>query len=132
MIAEMKELHENHKDDLQPNRKTGTEVDSYFKQKYPYQIYESVEFRKIVESNIMENAYSRKKLKNGMSPDIRCYRVGDVFVGIDIVSGEFHIECEDIGKAVPIYDDLFVYRGLDEDDLTNFFLVAEYIKLTKQ
>lgn len=27
--------------------------------------------------------------------------------------------------------DLFVYRGLDEEDLKNYFLVAEYIKLTR-
>ena len=27
-----------------------------------------------------------------------------------------------------IYDDLFVFRGLDEKDLENYFLVAQYIE----
>lgn len=42
------------------------------------------------------------------------------------------MESEDIQKIVSIYDDLFVYRGLDEEDLNNYFLVAEYIKLTQK
>ena len=29
-----------------------------------------------------------------------------------------------------VYDDLFVYRGLDAEDLENPFTVAEYAKLT--
>lgn len=29
---------------------------------------------------------------------------------------------------MPLHDDLFVYRGLDEEDLKNIFLVAEYVK----
>lgn len=51
-------------------------------------------------------------------------------MGIDLVSGEIHVECDDIMKVVYLYDDLFAYRGLDEDDLDNPFLVAEYVKLT--
>lgn len=39
---------------------------------------------------------------------------------------------EDINKSIEIYDNLFIYRGLDEEDLKNYFLVAEYIKLTQK
>ena len=74
--------------------------------------------------------HSRKKLPEGKTPEIRAYVTGDVKVGIDLVSGEIHIESEDIMKVVYLYDDLFVYSGLDEDDLDNPFLVAEYVKLT--
>lgn len=86
---------------------------------------------KIVEFNIMENEHSRSKLSKGMKPDVHAYHVGDILVGIDTISGEFCIECEDIKKAIPIYDGLFVYRGLDENDLKNYVLVAEYVKLTQ-
>lgn len=41
----------------------------------------------------------------------------------------FHIESENIEEVMPLHDDLFVYRGLDEEDLKNIFLVAEYVKL---
>lgn len=48
-----------------------------------------------------------------------------MFVGIDLVSGYFYVE-----GSEEIYDDLFAFRGLDERDLDNFFLVAEYVKCT--
>ena len=66
-----------------------------------------------------------------MLPNIQSYKAGNVLVGIDLCTGEFHVESENIEEVVPIYDDLFAYRGLDEEDLKNIFLVAEYIKLTQ-
>lgn len=130
--VEWKQLFEIHHTDMRPNRKTGFEVDAFFKKKYPYQLFDSEEFYKVVEANIMENTHSREKLPNGDLPNIRSYCVDGVLVGIDLTSGEFYIESEDIEKAIPIYDDLFVYRGLDKADLKNYFLVAEYIKLTEK
>lgn len=116
---------------MHANRKTGSEIDSYFRNKYSYQIFDNPEFKKVVELNIMENEYSRSKLPDKMNPTIHSYCVGNVLIGIDSVSGEFHVECEDIKKAAPIYDDLFVYRELDENDLKNYFLVAQYVILTQ-
>lgn len=116
---------------MQPNRKTGVQVDNYFRNKYPYQVYDNSEFKKIVELNIVQNAHSHSKLPNETKPIIKSYKIDDVFIGIDLVSGEFHIESENINKSVPVYDDLFVYRGLDEEDLKNCFLVAEYVRLTQ-
>lgn len=132
MIEEWKRIFDIHHSLMTPNRKTGMEVDGYFRNKYSYQILDSPEFKKVVEFNIMENEHSRSKLPKGMKPDINTYCVENVLVGIDISSGEFCVECEDIKKAVPIYDDLFVYRGLDDSDLKNYFLVAEYVKLTQR
>ena len=45
---------------------------------------------------------------------------------------EFHVESENIEEVIPIHDDLFAYRGLDAEDINNFFLVAEYVKLTQR
>ena len=132
MIAGMKRLCKAHRPALRPNRKSGAEVDGYFRSKYPCQLLDDRAFRAVVAANIMENAHSRAKLRDGTWPDIRCYRAGDVLVGIDLVSGEFHVEAENIAKAVPIYDDLFAFRGLDEEDLKNFVLVAEYVKLLQE
>lgn len=128
MLAEWKRIFDTCRFSMKPNRKTGIEVDSYFRSKYPCQVYDDPKFKEVVEFNIVENEHSRSKL-NGMRPDIRGYRIDDILVGIDLVSGEFFVESEDINKCVPIYDDLFVFRGLDEEDLKNCYLVAEYKNL---
>lgn len=131
MLEEWKRIFDLHRSKLSPNRKKGIEVDDYFRNRYTYQILDSPRFKNVVELNIMENEHSRRKLSKRMKPDIHTYRVRDVLVGIDTVSGEFCVECEEIEKAITVYDDLFVYRGLDEDDLKNYVLVAEYVKLTQ-
>ena len=131
MVKEWKEIFEAHHASMQPNRKTGAEVDAYFRAHYPYEVYDCAEFREMVADEILENASLQSKLPEGTLPDIQSYFVHDVLVGIDLNSGEFHIESEDINTVIPLYDDLFLFRGLDKEDLSNFFLVAEYVKLTK-
>ncbi len=131
MIEEWKNIFAAHRHELLPNRKTGVEVDAYFRNKYQYQCFSSPEFTQIIEENIKENDYTRTKLK-GLQPQINTYCVDNVLVGIDLTSGEFHVESEDTEKMTQVYDDLFVFRGLDEYDISNFFLVAEYITLASQ
>lgn len=128
-IAEMRETYEKYRPALRPNRKSGTEVDRYFRDKYEHLAFESPEFQSAVCGNITENEFSRAKLPIGAQPDIKCYITGGVLVGIDLISGEFHVEAEDMKRAAVIYDDLFVYRGLDAADLDNFVITAEYVKL---
>lgn len=70
MIEEWKQIFENHHLQLTPNRKTGIEVDNYFRNKYSFERVSSPEFKEIVERNILENEYSRKKLKEGENPHI--------------------------------------------------------------
>lgn len=53
----------------------------------------------------------------------------NIMVGIDLVTGYFHVESENMDKAEKVYNDLFVFRGLDEKDLENYFLVGQYIQL---
>lgn len=131
MIAEWKRIFEAHHSAMKPNRKTGKEIDRYFREKYPYQILENAEFQEIVTRNITENEFSRSKLPKGKLPNIQSYQTGNVLVGIDVSTGEFHVESETAEDFMPIFNDLFVYRGLDEEDLKNYFLVAEYVKLTQ-
>ncbi len=130
-INEWQRIFESHRSSMNPNRKTGSEIDSYFRSKYLYQVYDNPEFKKIIAFNIVQNEHSNSKLPNRAKPIIKGYKIGDVIVGIDLVSGEFYVESADIDKSVPVYDDLFVYRGLDEEDLKNCFLVAEYVRLTQ-
>ena len=124
-ISDMKRIFEENRFSLVPCRKTGAEVDAYFRSRYSFKPFNDSDFIKIVEAGILENGF----LPEGARPDIKSYRTGDVLVGIDLSSGEFHIEAEDIDRVIPVYDDLFVYRGLGKDDLDNFVLVAEYVRL---
>ncbi len=78
----------------------------------------------------MKNESNREKLPQGAVPQIVAYKAKDssVLVGIDLVTGFFHIEGKDINRVAEIYDDLFLFRGLDETDIKNYFLVAQYIQ----
>ena len=132
MIAEWKRIFEAHHSTLTPNRKLGHEVDQYFREKYIYKIFNNAEFQKIAMLNILENEFFRNKLPEDTLPNIQSYKTGNVLVAIDLYTGEFHVESERTEEAVQVYDDLFLYRGLDEEDLKNYFLVAEYVKLTQK
>ena len=57
MIAEWKQIFEMYRSSLVPNRKSGDEVDQYFREKYPHQIFDNAEFREIVSLNITENDF---------------------------------------------------------------------------
>lgn len=134
MINNWKKIYEDNKERLKPNRKSGSEVDSYFRNKYKPDSFDSEELREIVRENILQNQFNKDKLPQGKLPDIACYKVADgkVLVGIDLVTGFIQVESEDISEMEKIYDDLFVFRGLDEQDLTNYFLAAQYVECLKR
>ena len=132
MIEEWKRIFEMYHSALSPNRKSGNEVDKYFREQYSYQLFENAEFQKVASLNITENDFFNSKLPEDTLPNIRSYKTGNVLVAIDLCTGEFHMEGENIEKGILIHDDLFVYRGLDEEDLKNFFLVAEYVNLSQK
>ena len=128
MIAEWKRIFEMYHSSLMPNRKSGDEVDRYFREKYPHQKFDNAEFRKIVSQNITENDCFSSKLPQNTLPNIQSYKTGNVLVGIDLCTGEFHVESENIEEVIPIHDDLFAYRGLDAEDINNFFFSCRVCK----
>lgn len=132
MIAEWKRVFKENRGKLSPDRKTGAEVDKYFRRKYAPLPYADEEFLQLVREDLLSNQFSREKLPKGAVPHIVAYKAGNVLAGIDLVSGFFHVESEEIREAEKVYDDLFVFRGLDERDLENYFLVSEYIRLKKK
>ena len=129
-IQEWKCIYNENRDKLKPNRKGGAEINDYFCNKYRFEKLDSLSFHDVVEFNIMKNESNREKLPQGAVPQIVAYKAKDssVLVGIDLVTGFFHIEGKDINRVAEIYDDLFLFRGLDETDIKNYFLVAQYIQ----
>jgi len=119
-----KRLYEEKKAVLKENRITGQELQAYFVGKYHPSVYRSREFEKVVYLNAQE--------EGGEYPDIVTYILnGDIFVGIDLKSAYFHVECEDTEKMVPVWDDLFIRRGLNRRDRDNFVIAAQYLLLSE-
>ena len=134
MIREWQKIFQENKDRLTPNRKTGAAVDTYFREKYQPQKLTHPEFAHIAKDNLLQDDHHRSKLPCGASPKIAVYGIDNqsILVAIDLVTGFFQIESKHIARMAEIYDDLFLYRGLDEQDLENFFLMAQYVLLSKK
>ncbi len=130
MVQKWKRIYNENRNCLKPNRKSGAEINDYFYHKYCFDKFDSSAFRDVVKFNIIENELNREKLPQDVAPQIVAYKSKDssILVGIDLITGFFHIEGEDIDRVAEIYDDLFLFRGLDEKDINNYFLVAQYIQ----
>lgn len=132
MIDTWKKIFENKGNALKPNRIGGVNLIEYFVEKYKPEVYNDERFKEVVLYNLKNNTHEISKFPDNVKFKVYSYKLGDILVGIELLSGEFYVECEDIDKAVPIYDDLFITRGLDMYDLDSYFLVAEYIRLKKK
>ncbi|CUL61193.1 hypothetical protein D5K58_08820 [Listeria monocytogenes] len=128
LIKEWQNIYYNHIDNLVLNRKTGCEIDEYFRENYSFVSVNDKNAKETVIQNIINNESFKEKLSAGVKPKPMTYTIRDsnIFVGIDLISGYFYVE-----GSEEVYDDLFAYRGLDESDLKNFYLVAEYIRCKK-
>lgn len=145
-VEEWKAIYVEYKTKLYPNRKTGLEIIEYLKQKYLVTEQTKEELKQVVVANVRENKCYLNKLTNSKMPVAKVFYVenmgvgkrlyekqDDVFkenkiiVGVELESAFFMIE----GSSM-LWDELFAFRGLDEDDLNNFYLVAEYITCLKK
>ena len=146
MVKGWKETYDTYRTRLKPNNKPAEEVISYLKQQYPVTQLTEPSIQKIVTDNVTMNEYYAKKLPAGKSPVSQVFTVEntgagknlyenqddqfkgtDIIVGFDSESGYFMVE----GSSL-LRDELFVFRGLDEDDLNNFYLVSEYVECLKK
>ena len=126
-VNEWRQIFKKYRGFLTPNRRTGRELDEYLRAHYDMKRVYSDELSEIVAGGVTDNEHDREKLPEGMEPEPVTYLLDDgkIFVGIDLTTGAFHVE-----GSEELYNELFVYLGLDEKDLENCFLVAEYVKLT--
>ena len=108
MLQEWKQIYEQNRKNLTPNRKSGTELDKYFREKYNPTLFASDEFENVVKANILENELNKVKLPSGTAPEIVAYCLSnDIYVGMDLRSGFFHVESENTEQMAKVYDDLF-------------------------
>ena len=121
-IQNWKKIYSENKNNLVVNRISGKELNDYFVEKYHPTKEAPSQFVDAVILNAKENGKQE--------PIISAYILdGNIYVSIDLNTGFFQVECEDIDKMKIIWDDLFVVRGLSEEDIENYVIAAQYILL---
>lgn len=141
MVEKWKSIYREFRPMLNPNRKPASEVIKYLTSKYPVKEVTDEKLKEVVMGNVLSNACFAVKLPKDKSPLAVCYLIDNtgkgnflyknrdeilynmaIFVGVELETGYFLVEgCSEL------WDELFAFRGLDENDLNNFYLVAEYI-----
>ena len=123
-LSAWKRLYAQHRPTLKPDRISGAALDDWFRAAFHPELLENPAFREVVLANAAVQAERRD------APEVAAYLLdGDVLVGIDRTSGFFHVECENIPKAVPVWDALFLHRGLSAQDLGNYVITGQYLEL---
>ncbi len=137
MIKEWQDIYNNYKNQLMPNKKEGLEIVKYLKEKHSVIEIENKKLEKIVYENIKYNEYLNQKLCE-KNPIIKLFEVidknlyekqDDVFKGIKIIVGiELNTSYIFVEGSSYLYDELIAFTGLNDKEITNYFLVAQYIK----
>jgi len=146
MIAGWKAVFNEYSQRLRPNRKGAGDIIEYLEGKYHLTELADEKLKQVVIDNVLLNEFHASKLPAGKTVAPRVFRVlnsgqaqllyreqddvfkgQDIILGIDMETGFFHVE----GSSL-LWDELFAFRGLDKDDLTNYYLVAEYIACLKK
>ncbi len=149
MVAKWKVIYNEYKTQLNPNKKTAPELIEYLEEKYPITEQTEEKLIQVIIDNVLQNEFYAKKLPEGKGPRARVFCVenrrsgeslyeeqdeifkvenmDNIIVGIELETTFFMVE----GSSI-LWDELFAFRGLDVDDLNNYYLVAEYITCLKK
>lgn len=141
LVSSWKETAKTYRPLLQPNKKTGPEILAFLTGKYPVRELTSDALRDVVEDNILSNECHARKMPADTTPAVQGFVMentgtgkhlyenqdelfrGRAIIGaVELHSGYFMVE----GSSL-LWDELFAFRGLDEEDLGNYYLVAEYV-----
>jgi hypothetical protein len=146
MVQEWKALYSEYRDKLSPNRKPAHEIVKYLRDKYPLADITDASWGQTVIDNVVMNDPYKEKLPEGKKPSPVVFKIENIssgkrlyeqqdeifngspiVAGIDLETGYFHVE-----GSSDLWDELFAFRGLDEADLENFYLVAEYVNCLRK
>ena len=141
LYAQWRQVWSRYRPRLVPNRKNGAALQEYLLQKYPLLPRRDAAALRVITGNILHNAPHVNRLPTGSRPQPVAYQVENtgagrqlydqqdpdfrgtpIFVGLDLTSGFFCVEASSL-----LWDELYAFRGLDDQDLQNPFSVAEYI-----
>lgn len=146
MLSMWRTIHAEYKGKLYPNKKQASDIIEYLKHKYPLIEIKDKKWEQLVADNVLKNGHEIKKLPAGKKPVVIVNSIknsgsgkilyenqDDVFRGLNIVVGiELETAFFTVEGSSMLWDELFAFRGLDEDDLNNCYLVSEYISCLKR
>jgi hypothetical protein len=146
MIREWKDTAATYRPSLRPNKKTGREILAYLTGKYPARELPAGSLNEVISDNVLLNDCNAGKMPAGKIPEAagfvientgtgkHLYENQDDFCrGIAIIAGvELHSAYFMVEGSSLLWDELFAFRGLDEEDLTNYYLVAEYVSCLRR
>lgn len=146
MVVRWKETYNAFRPRLTPNNRPIGEVTRYLKNTYPVTELKDQKYLQVVIGNVTLNNQYAEKIPAGKTPIVQVFQIentgsgktlyenqDELFRGTPIIagfeheSGYFMVE-----GSSRLWDELFVYRGLDSVDLDNFYLVAEYVECLKK
>lgn len=141
MIDDWKSIYEANKDKLIPNRKSANEILDYLHHKYQITKLENPEYNEVILSNTLEYLKALNKPINKSSIQTAAYEIknsdagkalyqnqDEVFQGESIIVGlEFTTNFFMVNGSALLHDELTAFAGLDKTELTNYFLVAQYL-----
>ena len=147
ILTEWKIIFEKYKDLIKPNRKSGTELLDYLQSNYSLTEITDKEVLTIISENVSRNELFAEKLPVGQLPlpkafylenignghkfyfsenedhsDLWGDEITKIFVGVDLSSGFYMVE-----GSTMLCDELRAFQGVDEKDLENYVIVADYI-----
>lgn len=147
MIDDWKRVYEENKDKLTPNKKSANEILDFLNKNYEIIKLEDTAYQKAICANAAEYlkaldtpskqlesnsaAYEIKNINNGKTlyqNQDKVFTGEKIIVGLEFISGFFMVS-----GSSDLHDELTAFAGLNEIELTNYFLVAEYLScLNKQ
>ncbi len=147
ILTEWENIFEQYKDLLQPNRKSGTDLCDYLQSNYSLTEITDAEVLTVISENVSRNEFFAEKLPTGQLPLPRAFylenignghkfylsenkdpsdlwggEITKIFVGVDLSSGFYMVE-----GSTMLCDELRAFQGVDEKDLENYVVVADYI-----
>jgi hypothetical protein len=146
LVSEWKETAKTYRPLLQPNKKTGPEILAYLTDNYPVRELTTESLRDVVEDNILSNECHARKMPAGTIPEVSGFIIentgtgkhlyekqDELFRGRAIIGAvELHSAYFMVEGSSLLWDELCAFRGLDEEDLANYYLVAEYVECLKR
>lgn len=152
MLEEWKAIWIKYKDVLKPNRKSGADILSYLQEQYILTEIDDEKALSVITNNVTMNEHYTEKLSkdatiipkafylensgNGIKfylsenkDDINLWNdeITKIFVGVELSCGYYHVE-----GSTMLWDELCSFQGIDDIDLQNFVIVAEYINSLKR
>lgn len=146
IVREWIDTYKKYSSILKPNQKAITEVIGYVKSKYPIEENKFEKYKSVAIDNITMNKVFTEKIpnKNELNPIVfsiknegnartlyenqeAIYKDFPIIIGMESETGFVLVE-----GSKELHDEIVAFKGLDSRELTNFYLVSNYIWCLKK